>query len=57
MELQRKIQHYQECLKMYGSMICDLSESESFIIKLIEDNPLDGIETALRKQIELMSIN
>jgi len=54
MELQRKIQCYREYLKMYGSMICDLSESESFIIKLIEDDNLDIISTALRVQIEAM---
>lgn len=39
---------------MYGSMICDLSESESYIIQLIEDDNLDIISTALRKQIESM---
>ena len=54
MELQRKIKHYQEYLNMYGSMISDLSESESFIIRLIENDRLDDIETALRERIEFM---
>ena len=39
---------------MYGSMISDLSESEDFIIRLIESDRLDSIETALRERIEFM---
>ena len=54
MELQRKIQHYREYLKMYGSMIVDLSESEDFIIRLIEKDRLDDIETVLRERIEFL---
>ena len=54
MELQRKIQHCREYLKMYGSMISDLPESESYIIGLIEDDNLDIISKGLRAQIEYM---
>jgi len=54
MELQRKIQHYREYLKMYGSVICDLVESEDFIIRLIEKDRLDDIETALREGVEFL---
>ena len=55
MELQRKIQHYHECLKMYGSMISDLANSNEYIISLIENDRLDGIESALRKKVESMN--
>ena len=54
MELQRKIEHYREYLKMYGSMICDLANSDEYIIGLIEDKNLDKIDTALRIKIELV---
>lgn len=47
----KEIQHYHVYLKMYGSMMVDLSTSEDFIDKLINNDNLTEFEQALRKKI------
>lgn len=49
---QREIRHYRTYLKMYGEMMQDLSVSNAYIAKLIDNNGLDDFETSLRKLIE-----
>ena len=47
-----KIRHYRTCMRMYSEMMQDLSHSEEYIIKLIDDNGLNEFETGLRILIE-----
>jgi len=39
-------------MNMYGEMLQDLSRSESYITRLIDNNELDQFETSLRALIE-----
>ncbi len=49
---QRKIRHYRAYLRMYGEMMCDLSGSDGYIARLIDNNELSKFETGLRNLIE-----
>ncbi len=49
---QHKVHHYRTYLKMYGEMMQDLSDSDDYIIKLIDDNGLGEFETGLCSLIE-----
>lgn len=47
-----KIHHYCTYMDMYGEMLRDLSRSENYITRLIDNNELDEFETSLRTKIE-----
>ncbi len=47
-----KIRHYRIYMRKYGEMMQDLSHSEEYIIKLIDNNGLNEFETGLRTLIE-----
>ncbi|GKS69800.1 hypothetical protein W03_18040 [Nitrosomonas sp. PY1] len=47
-----KIRHYRTYMDMYGKMLQDLSHSENYITRLINNNKLDEFETSLRALIE-----
>lgn len=47
-----RIRHYHVYMNMYGEMLQDLSRSESYITRLIDNNELDQFETSLRALIE-----
>lgn len=47
-----RICHYHVYMNMYGEMLQDLSRSESYITRLIDNNELDQFETSLRALIE-----
>ncbi len=49
---QNKIRHYRAYMKMYGEMMLDLSDSDEYITKLIDDNGLGEFETGLCNLIE-----
>jgi len=46
-----QIKTYSAYLKMYGEILCDLSDSEIYIHRLILDDCLDDFEKALVKKI------
>lgn len=47
-----KIPHYRSHMRMYGEMMQDLSHSEEYIIKLIDNDGLNKFETGPRNLIE-----
>ncbi|MCP5275780.1 MAG: hypothetical protein H6936_13210 [Burkholderiales bacterium] len=49
---QRKTRHYRAYLKIYGEMMQDLSSSDEYITRLIDNNGLSEFETGLRSLIE-----
>ncbi len=51
MPTQQEIKHYATHMKMYASMLYDLADTESYVIRLIENNGLDEFEECLRKLV------
>ncbi len=51
MPSQQEIEHYAVHMKKYASMINDLSVSESYVIRLVENDGLDEFEKSLRTLI------
>lgn len=49
---QNKIRHYRAYMKMYGEMMQDLSGSDGYIAKLIDNNGLSKFEIELHNLIE-----
>ena len=51
---QEQIQHARDYMRMYASMMRDLSNSDEYITNLLNaaDDELDPIEVGLRRQIE-----
>ena len=54
MEPQTKKDHYRQYLKMYGSIMMDLADSDDYITYLIAGYRLDDFEKSLRAKIEKM---
>jgi len=50
--IQGKNSHYRAYLKMYGKMMQDLSDSDEYVTRLIDNNGLSKFETGLRNLIE-----
>ena len=52
-------QKYQTYMKMYGSMLFDLADSEDTVLKMIhdKDEELGAVLTAVRKSIKKVSDN
>ena len=53
-QLKRKYRSY---MKMYGSMLCDLADSEATVLKMIhgKDEELGAVLTAMRNSIKKVS--
>lgn len=47
-----KIRHYCTYMRMYGEIMQDLSHSEEYVIKLIDNDRLNELEAGLRTLIE-----
>lgn len=52
LDSQTIIHHYRTCMRRYSEMMQDLSHSEEYIIKLIDNDGLNKFETGLRILIE-----
>jgi len=47
-----KLDHYRTHMKIYGSMIMYMAESDEEVRKIIVGDDLDGLLVALRERIE-----